>query len=123
METVDVASELAELKDRALKASSENDRDFYASYLADDAVAILPFGQLSKAQVLGSMVGAKAPFSAKRIEDTDIKVLGPDVGVVTYKAIYDRDGREFAVAATTVYRRQDGRWQGVLYQQTRLERA
>ena len=115
-----IETELAELKERALKASRENDRDFYVGYLDDGAVAILPAGRFSKAQVLGSMRGDRSPFSARRIEDTEITVLGEDAGVVTYKAIYEADGQEFAVAATTVYRRGADGWKGVLYQQTRL---
>ena len=121
MSASDTIQELRELKRHELKASSENDRDFYDAFLADDAVAILPAGQLSKAEVLNSMQGDKAPFSAKRIEDTEVKALGPDAGLVTYKAFYDQQGGgEYAVAATTVYHREADGWKGVLYQQTKL---
>jgi uncharacterized protein (TIGR02246 family) len=115
--------ELSALKDAAIKASAKNDRDFYSSYLADDAVAIMPQGVFGKADVLKSMQGTRAPFSANRIEDTEIKVLSPDAAVVTYRAIYARPEGEAAVMATTVYRRGRDGWQGVLYQQTPLPAA
>jgi hypothetical protein len=123
MQQSDIAKELAELKEQELKASRENDRDFYATFLADDAVAILPHGQFTKAEVLKSMTGDKAPFSAKRIENTKIRVLDSDAGIITYKAIYEKDGREKAVIATTVYQRKNGAWTGVLYQQTNVGTA
>ena len=118
----DVVSELSKLKEEALTASAHNDRKFYAGYLADDAVAILPVGMAGKQQVLDSMVGDKAPFSALRIENEKITPLGDDTGLVTYVAVYPSDGGgERKVAATTVYQRRNGKWQGVLYQQTPLQ--
>jgi hypothetical protein len=54
----------------------------------------------------------------KRIEDVEVRPIGEDAGIVTYNAIYDRDGREAMVAATTVYVRGRDGWKGILYQQT-----
>jgi hypothetical protein len=117
----DVIAELSKLKAQALEASAHNDRDFYAGYLADDAIAIMPIGMAGKEAVLASMVGDKAPFAALRIENETITPLGPDAGVVTYIAIYPAPGGgERRVAATTVYHRRNGKWQGILYQQTPL---
>jgi len=113
-----IESELRALKDRALAASAINDRAFYASYLADDARAILPSGVLDKQGVLASMGGHRAPFAALRIEDTTVRVIGEDAGVVGYRAIYARAGQEYSVLVTTIYERRDGRWLGVVYQQT-----
>ena len=114
----DIISELSHLKDRALKASADNDRAFYDTYLDSEAIAILPQGRLSKAQILGSMTGEKAPFSAGRVEDIVIRPLGQEAAIVTYNAIYDRNGQESVVVATTVYHRGSDGWKGVLYQQT-----
>jgi hypothetical protein len=123
MSDIDVQRELAALTEEALRASAENDRTFYDGYLASDATAVLPIGVVTKSQVLGSMQGERAPFAAKRVEDTNIRALGSDAGIVTYRAIYDRDGREVSVMATTVCERQDGVWKGVHYQQTPLAQA
>jgi len=113
-----IESELTRLKEQALVASARNDRDFYAGHLADDARAILPIGVLDKAAVLASMTGDRAPFAANRVEDTIVRPIGDCAGVVTYRAIYEGEGGEFAVVATTVYERCAGHWRGVLYQQT-----
>lgn len=118
----DIIRELSALKDRALKASAENDREFYDGYLDADAIAILPQGRFDKSQVLGSMTGDKAPFSAKRVEDIVIRPLGSDAALVTYNAIYDRADNEVTVAVTTIYHRTHDRWKGILYQQTPLAR-
>jgi hypothetical protein len=115
-----VIVELRELKDRALKASAQNDSEFYDSYLSDDAVAVLPEGRLDKAQLLASMIGERAPFAPKRIEDTRIRALGSDAGVVTFRAIHQRGAEEVAVLVTTVYERRADGWKSVHYQQTPL---
>ncbi|MDQ0465608.1 ketosteroid isomerase-like protein [Caulobacter ginsengisoli] len=120
MSDTDVQRELATLTKEALRASAENDRAFYDGYLAPDATAVLPVGVMTKSQVLGSMQGERAPFAAKRIEATHIRALGSDAGIVTYRAIYERDGREVSVMATTVCERRDGVWKAVQYQQTPL---
>jgi hypothetical protein len=120
MSNQEIVRELSALKDRALKASAENDREFYDDYLDADAIAILPQGRFDKSQVLASMTGDKAPFSAKRVEDIVIRPIGTDAAIVTYNAIYDRDGGEITVAATTIYHRGPGGWKGILYQQTPL---
>lgn len=120
MNEQEVVDELLQLKEEAIEASAKNDRVFYDAYLHPQAMAILPVGRLDKAQVLASMIGDKAPFAAKRVENTAVLVLERDAAIVTYDAIYDRDGREIRVAASTVYKREHDGWKGMLYQQTPL---
>jgi hypothetical protein len=107
---------LKELKDQALAATRDRDQDFYRGYLADDAVAVLPAGVFDKAAVVAALGAAQVPFQSSKVEDTRITVLGPDAGVVTYRA-HLASGEVFV---TTVYARRHGTWQGVLYQQTPL---
>jgi len=45
----EVEAALRALKDQALAATRDRDRDFYRAYLADDAVAVLPAGVFDKA--------------------------------------------------------------------------
>ena len=118
MTVTGIEAELREVKDRALAAAAGNDRGFYADYLADNARAILAGGVLDKEAILASMTGERAPFAALRIEETIVRPIGDRAGVVSYRAVYDRDGREYTVVATTVYEKHDGRWRGVVYQQT-----
>jgi hypothetical protein len=112
----EIEATLRSLKDQALAATRDRDQDFYRGYLADDAVAILPAGVFDKAAVVAALGSSQVPFQSSRVADTRVKVLGPDAGVVTYRATL-ASGEVFV---TTVYARRDGTWQGVLYQQTPL---
>jgi hypothetical protein len=112
----DIEATLLTLKDQALAATRDRDQDFYGGYLADDAVAILPAGVFDKAAVVAALSSARVPFQSSKVEDTRVMVLGPDAGVVTYRATL-ASGQVFV---TTVYARRNGLWKGVLYQQTPL---
>ena len=112
----DVEATLRSLKDQALAATKERDQDFYRGYLADDAIAVLPAGVFDKAAVVAALGAPRVPFQSSAIEDTRVMVLGPDTGIVTYRATLG----DQVVFVTTVYALRDGVWQGVLYQQTPL---
>ena len=112
----DIEAILRSLKDQALAATRDRDQDFYRGYLADDAVAVLPAGVFDKSAVIAALGAPSVSFQSSTIEDTRVVVLGPDAGVVTYRAGL-ASGKVFV---TTVYARRDGAWQGVLYQQTPL---
>lgn len=56
-------------------------------------------------------------FQSTAIEDTRVLVLSPDAGVVTYRAAF----AGWSALVSTCYRKRDGRWWGVLYQQTVLQ--
>jgi hypothetical protein len=112
----DIAATLSALKDQALTATRERDQEFYRGYLADDAVAVLPAGVFGKEDVIASLGASQVPFQSSKIEDTRVRVLGPDTGIVTYRATLATG----VMLVTTVYARRDGTWQGVLYQQTPL---
>jgi len=113
---MDDEATLRSLKDQAIAATRDRDHDFYRGYLADDAIAILPAGVFDKAAVVAALGAAQVPFQSSAITDTQVMLLGADAGVVTYRATLPTG----VVLVTTVYARRDGRWQGVLYQQTPL---
>ena len=115
----DIEADLRSLKDRAIAATRDRDQEFYRGYLADDALAVLPAGVFDKTAVVAALGAPSVPFQASTIEDTRVIVLGPDAGVVTYRAGL-ATGEVFV---TTVYARRGGVWQGVLYQQTPLPAA
>jgi hypothetical protein len=112
----DIEATLRSLKDQALAATRDRDQTFYRGYLADDAVAILPAGVFDKTAIVAALGSPRVPFESSKIDDTQIMVLSPDAGVVTYRATL-ASGQ---VIVTTVYARRNGIWQGVLYQQTPL---
>jgi hypothetical protein len=112
----EVEATLLSLKEQVLAATRDRDQDFYRGYLADDAIAVLPAGVFDKAAVVAAVGAPQVPFQASKIEDTRVKVLSPDTGIVTYRATLASG----VVFVTTVYARRNGTWQGVLYQQTPL---
>jgi uncharacterized protein (TIGR02246 family) len=118
----DVAATLLALKDQALDATKRHDGAFYRDYLADDATAIVPVGVFGKEAVVAAMSTPGGGFQATSISDTQARVLGPDIGLVTYVATFPAPdgGPDTAVFVTTLYQRRDGTWKGVLYQQTPL---
>jgi hypothetical protein len=109
--------ELLRLKDEALAASARRDGDFYDAYLADGARAITPAGVATRAQIVAA--ARAGGFRSVRVADTAVELLCDDVGVVTYRATFERPGGATADAVvTTLYRREGKVWKGVLYQQT-----
>ena len=121
----DVQAILLQLKDQALEATKKADAGFYENYLADNAVAIVPFGVFDKKAIVQQMSSANSVFKSSKIENTKAIVLTPESGIVTYKATYEReDGQSpLEVFVTTVYAKVGGAWKGVFYQQTATGRA
>jgi hypothetical protein len=116
METAE--QELLDLKHAALDASARCDAEFYRRYLADDAVAVTPAGITDKQGVVAS--AKNGGFRSIAVQDTKVVVLDQDAGMVTYRATFATDSGNRDVFVSTVYRRRNGTWQGVLYQQTPL---
>jgi hypothetical protein len=120
--TETIESELLALKDLALAATKNADGDFYQSYLADHAMAIVPFGVFDKKAIVDQMASGHTPFRSAKVEDTRAIALTQDSGLVTYKATYEQPGKgTLEVFVTTVYAKVRGEWKGVFYQQTPLE--
>lgn len=111
---------LLSLKEQAVEATKNRNGQFYRNYLADHAVAVVPFGIFDKESIVKQMSG-DSPFQSLGIEDTRVIVLTQESGIVTYKAIYKSENGEkkkFSVFVTTVYAKINDEWKGVFYQQT-----
>jgi hypothetical protein len=119
-----VAEILLALKDQALEATKRKDGGFYRHYLDDSAVAIVPFGVFDKAAIVKQMSSSESPFRSQRIDDTRAIELTPDSGIVTYRATFQgSDGADASsVFVTTIYKKVNGEWKGVFYQQTPMQR-
>jgi hypothetical protein len=114
-----IAEHLRELKAGAIRATAERDVAYYDGYLADDAIAVLPYGIFDKAAVLRQVAEPQPGFRASAVEDEQVSVLSGDCGLVRYVAVYP-DRR---AVVSTVFVRRDGAWRAVLYQQTPLATA
>ncbi len=112
-----VESKLLELKDQALEATKRADGDFYRRYLADDTIAIVPYGIFNKQQVVEQMSSSANPLRSSAVTDVRAIALSSDCGLVTYRASYPSGD----VFVSSLYLKRDGVWQGVFYQQTPVE--
>ena len=110
----EVRRRLLELKDQALAATRRADGGFYRGYLAEDTLAITPFGVFGKEQVVAQMSTPSSSFRSSAVTDVRAFPYTADCGLVTYRASYPRGD----VWVSTLYLRRDGIWQGVFYQQT-----
>jgi ketosteroid isomerase-like protein len=110
---------LVALKAAAMRASETGDVDFYASYLADNAIGVTPSGVFNKQQILQGMKGIT--IKSSNIEGSRAVALGPDAGLVTYRALFSAAGEApVEMFVSTLYRRYHDGWKGVFYQQTPL---
>lgn len=115
--------ELLSLKEQALEATKRKDGEFYRHYLADDAVAVVPFGVFDKEAIIKMMSG-DSPFRSLEVSDTQVIELTPETGIVTYRASFKTGGdAQSTVFVTTVYAKIKGEWKGVFYQQTALQQG
>jgi hypothetical protein len=111
---------LVALKAAAMRATEKADVAFYASYLADNAIGVTPAGIFNKQQILEGMRSGKTVRSSK-IEDSRAVALGPDAGLVTYRATFEAPGEApVEMFVSTLYRRYHDGWKGVFTQQTPL---
>ncbi|HTU68169.1 MAG TPA: nuclear transport factor 2 family protein [Steroidobacteraceae bacterium] len=110
---------LLALQAASVRALERGDTVFYAEYLADDAICVMPEGVLTKQRVLAML--KDGGFRASKIEDARAIALSDDAGMVTYRASIEAPGaaaREMFVS--TLFRRYEEGWKGVFYQQTVL---
>src|SRR4051794_15509872 len=94
---------------RALSTSGEAARAFYADVLDENAVMLLPGGMRldDRTTMLESMSGR--PWSRHALEDVSCLRPAPDMGVLTYGVVAERDGSEYSALMSSVYvRRDDG---------------
>ncbi len=117
---MDTETTLLRLEETFWRASG--DREGYEANLATDAVHVFPgWGITDRDSVLAAVAEAE-PWETFTIDDPQVVPLGDAAAAVVYEARARRTGQAPYVAAmTSVYRRQDGRWQLVLHQQTPLE--
>jgi hypothetical protein len=119
-----IKSILLGLKDQALEATKNADADFYQNYLADGAIAIVPFGVFNKKAIVDQMGSGHSQFKSVRVDDTQAIVLTPESGLVTYKATYEQEDKtQLEVFVTTVYAKIKDEWKGIFYQQTPMQKG
>jgi hypothetical protein len=102
----------------ALSSSGEAARAFYDDVLDDQPVMLLPGGMRLdvRESIVESMSGQ--PWSSYALEDVRALLPTPDVGVVTYGVVAERDGRRYSALMSSTYVRREGGWKLAFHQQT-----
>lgn len=115
-------SELVDLEEqgwRALSSSGQAAVDFFGQILDHTALMLLPGGLVldDRATMLESMSGQ--PWSRYDLDNLRVMNPTPDVGVVAYGVLAQREGSQeySALVSSTYVRREDG-WKLTLHQQT-----
>ncbi len=102
--------------------NAAGDRDFYEVYFAEDGVAVFPMddGLMTSERVLASVEGGQ-PWTNVEITNVQVVDLGPHCAGLVYEAVGSREGQpDYHAYLTSIYRRDDSRWQMVIHQQTPL---
>lgn len=110
----DLLAVLLEIEKKAWKANDARDVAFYREYLAPEALIVSPWGVLDRNGVLRDITENPHELPAYTITDEKIVPLGEESAVLTYAV--SLGGQTFFVS--TVYLRNDGRWQAAFHQRT-----
>lgn len=102
----------------ALSTSGEAARAFYDRVLDEQVVMLLPGGMVldDRATIVESMSGQ--PWSRYALEDVRCSRLTPDIGVVTYGVVAERDGQEYSALMSSLYVQREDGWKLAFHQQT-----
>jgi ketosteroid isomerase-like protein len=119
-----VVAEIKSLENARLAAGLSKDIDAVSAMTADDYLQIDTDGRvLNKAVTLERIKSSYARLVANPVDDLAVRVYG-DTAILTARARPQGvlDGKEFtdALRYTRIYVKRDGRWQVVLFQQTRV---
>jgi ketosteroid isomerase-like protein len=119
-----IIAEIKTLENTRLAAGLRKDVAAISAMTADDYLQIDTDGRiLNKAATLERIKSSYARLVANPVDDLAIRVYG-DTAILTARARPQGvlDGKEFtdALRYTRIYVKRDGRWQVVLFQQTRV---
>lgn len=116
--------ELRELENELVGAVLRRDSSALRRILSDDLTFVTPFGDLFDKEAVAD-IGANEDLvnDSIEIEDVRVRVYG-EAAVVTGRATLKARVRDLDLSGqyryVRVYARQDGRWQVVAYQATRI---
>lgn len=115
-------SELVELEEqgwRALSSTGQAATGFYERVLDHTVLMVLPGGVMldNRSAILRSMSGQ--PWSRFALDDVRILHITPDVGVVAYGVVAQREGSPpYSALVSSSYVRREGGWKLTFHQQT-----
>jgi uncharacterized protein (TIGR02246 family) len=117
----DTAKEVQNAVRTVQAAFDRGDKDLLRRYLTPDHASILPYARITSTEDLLKHL-SDFKFAEYKIEDLQVKLLTPDVALVSQRATIQGTyrGRKVPspVHVTTVWVRRGGQWLQDLYQET-----
>jgi uncharacterized protein (TIGR02246 family) len=117
-----VQKQLLSQERKLIDAINTRDDAVLRELLAEETLSITPSrGRQSNKQLVGGL--EKLSFNDYKISDVKTIVLNPDVALLTYNFSYavgekDERAERSNVYATSVWKRKNGKWRSVFYQET-----
>jgi len=110
---------LMTLEKSAYEAWKSNDPKFWDTYLSDKFVGYGSSGKLDKASAIKEYTGADCEIKSYNLSDGQMKPIGTDAALITYKTTVDGtcDGQKLPAhsRAASVYVGRRGRWKLVFH--------
>ena len=116
-------SQLFELEQAGWQSLCDATGDrFYGDLMTDDAVMVLANGAVMDREAVVAALGQAPPWRVFELTEPRLVPAGTDAAALVYVGRAQREGADepFVGAMSSVYRRTDGGWRLVLYQQTAM---
>jgi hypothetical protein len=101
--------ELIELEKGFWRAAG-NDGDFFREHMADDALAVMASGVMTKHDAVSSGEEAK-PWTNIRIDHPKVMRFSEDTVALIYRGSAEQEGKPYSANIASIYVKQNGGWQ------------
>lgn len=120
------AADVVVARERALlDAMQKKDRKAFDALLADGAFLLNHNGRAQVASVVGAVFGPDYKISSVTMEDSQVKMIGEDAAILTYKSIaaesFGGESRTVTSYLSSVWVRSNGEWKLLFHQTSRVQ--
>ena len=120
-----VEEKLIEMEKQAWEAWKNKNGKYFMDFLADDAVLVSGTGVESKTSAVQAISNSTCVVKSYSLENFKVLMLDNDAAILTYSAKQDFTCNGKAgppqIWASSVYVKRNGKWQGVMHQETAPE--
>ena len=117
---------LINLEKQSWEAWKKRDGKFFQEFLSDDHVEVGSSGAATKAQIVAFVASPVCIINSYSIDRFELKMLKPDIALLTYHAAQDTTCSGVAVPspawASSLYVKRGDRWLNAFYQQTQAKK-
>ena len=117
---------LVDLEKQSWEAWKKRDGQFFQEFLSDDHMEVGSSGAATKAQIVAFVASPVCIINSYSIDRFELKMLKPDIALLTYHAAQDTTCSGVAVPspvwASSLYVKRGDRWLNAFYQQTQTKK-